>query len=889
MSGVIVSPDEPNPTHHISLSDGVTEIGLIAVKSDGSANALNIARGTPQRTALKTTSGDTTYSDFQAPWASIAQSSFIGGRASKDFDTSGSSNTRYADGYRVNSLFGRLVNGPQDVLTKGYRKQDFNLPGSVEFITLQDGDMKFLAVQFTASASYNAETLSLLIRRRGTPRAPLSFEICNDNAGDPGTVIFDGEYTVDMIKDTVSVLRDVELIGVNLVYGTKYWVKVSSTDATTRDYWQIGTERKLTDTKQSVDNTTWSLSSHNLYFRLRDTDTETSKHLFQYKYSQFLIINATDNTAPKLYINGDRGVADPNTTDLATLIDATKAWAINEFVGAIVLITGGTGMNEAQPWRTIMGNNATTLTVDMPWVITHDTTTEYAIIGSDIWNEITGHGIASSVTDVLPTADNLYFALGDGANIRRGNWYNNAGAATWRWADDGTNKAAFLKSVWSGAQGLSIWKANNKDANSKVSVSKAPIVTTWGDMTFANTVTFSDQLGQITGLEEYGDPNTLFVLRAGALFYIAEITGNPPSYTAVEIPLREMHTVMEDNNGRAHTVNGVYLYFSLGFGGIERYLGSQLDDVGPNNDEGLPPERSGTVSKLLSHPGRYFAAIDAGADGYSSVLAWNGAGYHEIYRAPQPGMRIKELGFQVINGISPDRLWVSVGGDIIWLHFPSGIVSTMRDKAMRFVHEAVFESSWITAGLVDVFKYYKSIKLFTENLKKDSITVEADYKIDNEEGWTAITDNEVFDISPVEEVNIVPSQKRPVTLSLQSAIGVNAKRFKYRLRMMTDDNRQTPDISTIVVETIYRITVKYSYVFSARFDDQNNLRGEPEVMDYEERITTLDRWAEQAVPLIMRGKKKMFDDKAVFLEPIALSPSYDVGEGYIGQISIKMV
>lgn len=292
---------------------------------------------------------------------------------------------------------------------------------------------------------------------------------------------------------------------------------------------------------------------------------------------------------------------------------------------------------------------------------------------------------------------------------------------------------------------------------------------------------------------------------------------------------------------------------------------------------------------MLSHPGRYFAAIDAGADGYSSVLVWNGAGYHEIYRAPQPGMRIKELGFQVINGISPDRLWVSVGGDIIWLHFPSGIVSTMRDKAMRFVHEAVFESSWITAGLVDVFKYYKSIKLFTENLKKDSITVEADYKIDNEEGWTAITDNEVFDISPVEEVNIVPSQKRPVTLSLQSAIGVNAKRFKYRLRMMTDDNRQTPDISTIVVETIYRITVKYSYVFSARFDDQNNLRGEPEVMDYEERITTLDRWAEQAVPLIMRGKKKMFDDKAVFLEPIALSPSYDVGEGYIGQISIKMV
>ena len=157
MSGVIVSPDEPNPTHHISLSDGVTEIGLIAVKSDGSANALNIARGTPQRTALKTTSGDTTYSDFQAPWASIAQSRMAVARVKLRYQRS--SSTRYADGYRINSR--SVVVIPQDVLTRD-RNQD-STPGSDHHPSGRDigSCRQFLSI-------FIAETLSLLISA-GTP------------------------------------------------------------------------------------------------------------------------------------------------------------------------------------------------------------------------------------------------------------------------------------------------------------------------------------------------------------------------------------------------------------------------------------------------------------------------------------------------------------------------------------------------------------------------------------------------------------------------------------------------------------------------------------------------------------------------------------------------
>ena len=105
-------------------------------------------------------------------------------------------------------------------------------------------------------------------------------------------------------------------------------------------------------------------------------------------------------------------------------------------------------------------------------------------------------------------------------------------------------------------------------------------------------------------------------------------------------------------------------------GGIQRYYNQQVDSVGPDKDTGLPEDRQGQIADLCVYPGRYFAAIDAG-DGYSSVLMNNNSGWHEIYRAPNPGERIRHLGYQAISGTRPDRLWISVGDDIVWLVMPS--------------------------------------------------------------------------------------------------------------------------------------------------------------------------------------------------------------------------
>jgi hypothetical protein len=83
---ILVGPDIEQPTHHISLSDGFTTIGLIASNSQGDSNPFAITRAPVTRTAMKTTTGNAKYSDYEPPWTPIAQEDWSGGRGNDDFD-----------------------------------------------------------------------------------------------------------------------------------------------------------------------------------------------------------------------------------------------------------------------------------------------------------------------------------------------------------------------------------------------------------------------------------------------------------------------------------------------------------------------------------------------------------------------------------------------------------------------------------------------------------------------------------------------------------------------------------------------------------------------------------------------------------------------------------
>lgn len=861
---IIVEPGIEFPTHHVSLSDGDNTIGLILCDAQGNANPHAITRSPVPRTAMKTTSGNQKYSDFEPPWSPVSQDDWSGGRGYEDFDLDV---TRYSDAWRANTMHGQVFLGGQDTYTTGYRSQNYSLPGSVKWVDIITGDNSYLAVKFTASANYDATSIYLWLKRHGTPTDDLIVELCSDNAGNPDAVLQDAEIDTDDITDTVSVMQKITISAESLASGTAYWIKVYSENGSTDHHWSIGVNNTSGTSKYSSDGLVWGNAAFDLYYRITAADVTARIKLFQYKRAQYAIYNRTSD-APLLYINGDRGVADSNAGALGTLVDASKSWTVDEFAGCVVLLTNGPGANEPQPWRVITSNTATALTVDDSWLITHTTDTEYVILGSNKWTLVAGHGLTVDVTDILVINGICYLAQGDSVNMRRMRWYNNAGTATYAYAADGTNKAVHLCPVRDSTTGnYEIWRSNNLSA---ITVSKSE-VKAWGvDLVFAGTVTFTDDSGNITGLTEYGfNDKLLWVFREGTIYAIVE--GKPD-----EIPLREMRSAAEYTNGSVHLNHNVYLYFNFG-DGLERYYNSLLDDVGPNRDDGLPDNRQGVISCAAGYPGRIFIGVDA-VDGYSSVLCKgdggdSGSGWYEIYRAPAAGQRVWDIAFQPIPGSTIDRFWVAVGNDLVWLPVPSGTKKPTKESAYRYTHESVIESGYVYVGLYDIYKFFHSLKIFSENLEEGTCWVEVDYRTDTDTDWIPIRD--FYEVSPMHEITFTDDY------------GVNGKRIQIRLRLQTADNSITPIIKGTVIENVSRVPVKYSFSFAYRnFDNDVDLWGEKEILTVAERQNLLDTWANELTPLVFRSMFGRYDDRIVFIDPAELQTIREKSEGYIEKIAV---
>lgn len=968
---VEVSPTVKQSTHHVSLTDGKKTLGLIICDSKGAADPFNISAAPNQRSSLRTKTGTTKYEDLEEPWSATAQDDWSGGRALEDYEND---TTRFFDSRRCQTAFNQIYNGPLDYYAVGLKDSLTNWPGSVSWKSLFAGCA--YGYQFTLDSSMTAGQVYILLRRRGTPKAGLKVDLCQNDNGKPGTVLETHTYTVTEIPDVLSEWRKFTFTDRTLASGV-YWIKISTTAGEFSDNcWQIGVKASAEPSTYYYNGTSWSTTvNHDIYYRICAGDTGRSARFFTYKQLTFALTQLPSGS-PKLYINGDIGEADSNSGHLDQVIDATKSWTTNQWKGCRVGIIAGTGIAETgSVWRTIVSNDATTLTVDENWEIQHDTTTVYVITDTDHFYEIPAltHGLTGYVWDICITNDIIYFAQGDSIAIQKLRWKGGSWASM---ADSFTHKingtdmtisncAMYLKTVRD-TSGLVLWRANNNDANHQISISMTAVtdwlanaitvanytteisssnddvytagvdfgkpddvaimykltagtvsgtdhpvfevtlqssednvvyedvhtvsidtsasevyfacstkkryrrlniriaagtgsklssvkVETVNHSKFIGTHTFNDSYGKITSLAEYPMMTnslykTLWINREGMIHSIS-------SEGVVDtINLEELATVMEEWNGKTAAIHNVYYYVRWMQGSIQRYYNLQLDSVGPDRDAGLPEERRGQIADMLPYPGRYFCAIDAGEEGFSSVLLNNNSGWHEIYRAPNPGERIRALGYLPISGKRPDRLWVSVGDDIVWLVMPSNTLKAYYDDQAEYTHESILVSSWMSIGMVDVIKQWGSMNVMAENLIEDEVYIEADYQIDQDPTWYPMS--EFYHESPTQEIKF------------KDDFGVSAKRLRYRLRLQTKNKTKTPFIKAVVMKTVIKVATKYCYAMSCRnVVEDVNLRGEMEDITPWDRLTILTEWANNATALRMNCFTDPFDDHIVFVDP----------------------
>jgi hypothetical protein len=198
----------------------------------------------------------------------------------------------------------------------------------------------------------------------------------------------------------------------------------------------------------------------------------------------------------------------------------------------------------------------------------------------------------------------------------------------------------------------------------------------------------------------------------------------------------EMANTIDDRNGEAAMVHGVYLEYSWHDSAV-RFFRNNLDGVNPNKAEyGLPDDRRGNISCMAAYPGMTIYGYDGGNDNYSHILAHNGFGFFEIFRAPDTGMRIHGMKIQSIPGNNVDRLMFDCGSEIVWvpLAIEPSTVPTGGYHFYPYLQGSYVISPYIYMGRQGATKLFKDLTLILENSTVCHIRVL--YRVDDDTTWT---------------------------------------------------------------------------------------------------------------------------------------------------------
>ncbi len=831
---------------HLTLEDDSTKLGLVLCNSKGSPDPNSIRLLPSSKTAFQISAGQTEYSDHKPPYFSIPQLTFAKGRGNEDFENDTS---RFFDSKQVDTIKGDIILAPLDHETTGYYNDESSGDRDGQETIAAGGSTVRYASPITAAETFTLRKVKVDLRFTDTNEHTVTVRVYDDSGGDPNTLLTGATRYITPEEANQWETYEFDVLYDSWTAAAVYHISVEVTGTETFD---IGTTTDITSLKSKTDAGAWTSISTEKGIAFSVYDHGKGRcFLFEYKGQLYMVTKPDDNTAPRMYMNGYRGCAADNSADMS-LLKSGLSLTEDELDGCVAKITAGKGLSEQITYRDITGNTVGGDVSCYPdWKVTHDTTTEFVILGCNTWIECQGSYstvLKYPVTDVQVINDIVYIAQGEhetDSYIIIYNAYNNSGTWTQQSKAD-AQKATFLEYHVDDDELYRFVNISTPEAYTATPLSAYSGSLTWGS---AISVGSSDSKINNAGL--YGNPLDIWLIKEDSF-------GNIVDDAYSEIPIAEMRNVKSIFNGMAMMAHNVNLYFSL-LDGLEQYYDVQLRDMGANTDAGLPAGRAGYHVHLLGYPGRFYAAIDAGSSGYSSVLCNNGYGWHEIYRAPY-GKSVRHLHVQTIPGIL-DRLWVSIDEDLIWLPIA---IHPLHESNYEYISEGELITSWIYGNYKDVIKYFNSLTIFGEDFSENQ-KVTLYYQTDNEDQtdtWNQAT----------AEVTTSPKQK----VKLSNDSDVSGHRIRFKLKLSTTSSTSTPRIKVIVLNGIIRLPVgdTFSITFlvqSADLDAKNKETG----LKAEDLFDQLRTWADaeqSPLPLTMKSNFSMFSDQSVFVDPMSLQP-----------------
>lgn len=751
MPSVNVSPTVSKPSHSFALSWKGNQMGF---QLEGGEPSLVEAPSSPPP------------SPFQ--WK---QSTWEGGRANARSITD---QTAYFDAQSLYTLTPETAHpAPQWGLASGITTDDIYCPQTrnVSWKALL-GTERYVASSFVASSSYTMNRLHIWLKAVNKP-GTLTVELWSSSGGSPSAMLKTSTITTSNITEFMSQWYMFFISsGQALTSGTTYWVVAfgaSGDDST--NHWEVGIDSApATFSKYSTAGSVWTTATYKMYFRSAATYTGSREFGFEYYGAQFKVSKFFSGAASKVYINGDLGKASAGTsTTITKTASGGLTWATDQLVGAWIRFVGGTGAG-AEPRQISTHTSGTTpvFTVSAGFDITPDATTIFIIYATQYWSEITSpvSGLGVVVSAPATAGNTVYFPQGATA-IRRMYFTESTGAYTF--AADGANTADFLRTL-----NTDIWKTYT--SSQTYAASSAPIAASLGtNLAFVGSYPIGGLDYKVTSLCDH--KNAMYALKADGLYRITNGRATRINYGGESVP----HVY----NGRISISFQDSLYFSF-LHSFERMTNDTVDDIGWWRHEGMPQGREATAIGVASYLSWLFVALDAGGSGESSVLCWNGMGWHEIFRMPfgnSPNSpRISGISVQPNVGTRP-RLWIYTYNDAYYIDFPQDAINPLRDNGMVYMHESAIVTSRIDLNKIGFQKIFKNLILQTKNLS-DTAYIDLDYQLDNGIGEYTYTSTGRTLANPFPWINAGRFQVSPVS-SIDINRG-NANMARLRLRFYTE-------------------------------------------------------------------------------------------------------
>ena len=845
---VIANPKASNPTHEISLQDyrlGVTW-GLRLV---GGSRGLQEIPATAS--TVRFTQGGSKYGDGEPGMSHIEERTWEGGRGSDDFSADP---TRFWDSKEMFTMVsGKAFPSLQPRLPTGLRTAHQYLPQDSSGVTFQSllGDNLYVSSTFTVGGSnLGADNAYILLRRIGSP-GTLTIQIWTNSSGSPGTLVSSASATTttDTITDVISLwdVFDLSAAG-DLTASTAYHIVVFGASAdTATNHWEVGTDAGTDNSKSSSAGSSWSSSGFGLFYRVTDADTKREMRVFELSGALFAVDLVAAGTASTLYLNGELGKATGGSS--TTLVDTDEgldtSWADDQWNGYRIKITFGTGKGQDRLISDVTTADST-ITVSSAWDITPDTTSRYVIYDGPAWQSFaSGTTGLGAVKDMVILNKMAYFAQGSGDNIRRIDIAFGGSPPVLRYADDGSNKADVLLVATDPVDGPQMWRAENNS----VDVSRATAVSATNNLAFGTEILVGDITYDIINMRFYD--KKVHIFKDDGVYTISNDRAD-----RINLGLDSLTT---PNNGQAIIAHKLFLFFSWGNFSTQRMYGSTVDSVGYDVGRGVPSGRMGPNVEMLSHPVGFFACVDAGT-GTSSVMFRDDVSnaWHEIFRAPVAGHRVRHIYWQDAPGTRP-RLWIECNGELYYQEWPQDTLNPLEDSGISYIHESVLTLADIDLGAASLPKFIKELTLLTENLATNR-EIRCEVQVDNRDeqniGGSTWTSIETFLDSPSDTLPINEGE---------------VFKIRIRLRFLTNLATTPPILNASILEGYARTPLKYQWNMRIKVSHtQRTLTGTSFDHPPDDVVNWLKMAAQSASKVEMRSIFPQLDGVFVIVEPLSL-------------------